>query len=116
VEVVQAPAPAQARVLAPAPAPAQVRVRVQLLPQDQVLGQVLVQGQKQVHMLALEPDQDQEAIKDLVQVLDTVRVMEEAVAPVKAPTKVLVMVKVVAMALGLGTGMENEVITSFSLE
>jgi hypothetical protein len=110
VEVVQAPA--QARVLARARA----QVRVQLLLQDQVLGQALVQGQKQVHMLGLEPDQDQEAIKDLVQVLDTVRVMEEAVAPVKAPAKVLVMVKVVAMALGLGTGMENEVITSFYLE
>jgi hypothetical protein len=105
---VQAPVQGRAR--------AQAQARVHLLPQDQVLGQVLVQGQKQVRMLGLEPDQDQEAIKDLVRVLDTVRVMAEAMAPVKAPAKVLVMVKVVAMALGLGTGMDNEVITSFYLE
>lgn len=99
---------AQSRVLGRS----QAQVRVQLLPQDQVLGQAQarVQGQKQVRLLGLGPDQDREAIKDQALARDMVRVMVRVLAEAVAvaPVKVLVMVKAVAMAQDLGTGMENE--------
>lgn len=89
-----------------------VQGQVQLLPQDQVLGQAhLVQGQKQVHMLGLEPGQDHKATKEVDQALVrvTVRVVVRVLVEEVALVKVLVMVKAVAMALGLEVGMENEV-------